>query len=242
MWNSNYLIKLELGEGILKAANSSGYEAKLILDGIKHIRKELAKKGITLPSVKISDNTHIKNNEFICYWGIEKVHYSIDYFNELFDFIFNKAIEYSENSNATFSLALETIERDQFQIAYDAYKKLYYIARQKNDFHSAARALAEVSGIVANSGQKNFAIQLATVAVGYTESYNIVDQTLKCQAYLNLGNIQKCFDASKALAYFEECSKIAYNSNQSQFLFFSLLGKAESYLILDDIESIIYNY
>ena len=256
MWNSNYIIKFELGEGIIKAANSPDNrnmfiklfgsepedDAKLIMDGIKHIRKSLAKKNIILPSVQITDNTNIKYDEFICYWGIEKVHYSIDCLNDLFDFINKKAIEYSEYNNATFTFALETIERDQFQTAYDAYKKLYYISRQNDDFHSASRALTEVSGIVAICGQKNFAIQLASVAVQYAQSCNIVDQTLKCQVYLNLGNIQKCYDAAKALRYFEECSKIAYKSNQSQFLFFSLLGTAESYLILGDIESSLNYY
>lgn len=225
MWNSDYLIKIELGEGIINAANCSKQQGdlKLIKDGIKQIREELDSNDIILPPVYLSDNTNIKPNEFICYWGLEKEHFSITYLNDLFDFINNKATEYAENDDSTFVQALETMEQDHYQNAYDTYKKLYYYARQKNDFHSSARALTEVSGIVALSGQMKYAIQLAAEAVKYAESYNIVDQTLKCQAYLNLGSIMKCCDAVNALGYFNHCSKIAYKSNKSQFLFFSFL-------------------
>ncbi len=256
MWDSNYIIKFELGEGIIKAANSPDTrnmfirlfgrapqdDAQLIIDGIRYIRNDLASKGIILPSVQITDNNGIKANEFICYWGIEKGHYSITHLNDFFDFIKNKAFEYNQEGSSTFTKALESIERDRYQIAYDTYKKLYYTARLNDDFHRSARALTEVSGIVAYNGQIDFALQLAYVAIQYVESYNIVDQTLKCQAYLNMGSILKCHNVTMARKYFEGCSQIAQKSSNLQFLFFSLLGLAESYLIMGDIRKTITYY
>lgn len=256
MWNSNYIIKFELGIGIVKAANSPDTrnlfkkkfgkepedDIKLIMEGTGHIRKYLASIGITLPFVHFSDNSTLGPNEFICYWGIEKGHYSITYLEDLFDFIKNKASEYAEEEKGSFQYALTAIGKDQNQQAYDSYKRLYYTARQKDDFFNSARALTEVSGIIAHNGNLNFAYQLASEAVRYVESDSIVDKTLKCQAYLNLASIMKSYNAGLAIEYFMKCARVAYISGNSQFMFFAYLGLAETYTLLGNIRDAITNY
>lgn len=258
MWNSNNIIRFEFGAGIIKAANSPDTrhlflkmfgsapndDAKLIIEGIGHIRKHLANYGIVLPSIYLTDNNNIKDNEFICYWGIEQGHYSITLLSDIFDFIKNKAIEYAkqENTPSTFAKALGFMEKDKYQLAYDTYKKLYYKARLEDDFYVSTRALTEVSSIIAYNDQIDFAIQLASVAVQYVDSYNIVDQTLKCQVYLNMASICKSYNTGMSMAYFMKCTQIAYKSDNSQFLFFSLLGLAEIYTMMGHFHEAIEEY
>lgn len=256
MWNSDYIIKFELGSGIVKAANSPDTrnmlikmfgnapkdDAKLIVEGTRLTRDWLANIGITLPRVHFTDNNTIGMNEFICYWGIEKGHYSITHLNDLFEFIKNKALEYATDGADTFQDALVAVDKDHTQQAYDAYKKLYYNARLKDDFYSSARALTEVSAIIASGNDLDFASQLASVAVQYAESDNIVDKSLKCQTYLNLASILKAYKHRMAIDYFMKCAQIAYMSENSPFMFFALLGLAETHMLMGNIHEAITSY
>ncbi|MDO5527119.1 MAG: hypothetical protein Q4F85_13675 [Prevotella sp.] len=256
MWNSNYIIKFELGTGIVKAANSPDTrnmfikmfgntpkdDAMLIIEGTGHVRNKLANIGITLPSVQFTDNSTLGLNEFICYWGIEKGHYSITHLNDLFDFIRNKALEYAKDETDMFQKALAAVGKDHNQQAYDAYRKLYYKARLKDDFYSSARALTEVSAIIACNNDLDFACQLASVAVQYAESYNIVDKNLKCQTYLNMASILKAYNHRMAIDYFMKCAQTAYQSDNSPFMFFALLGLAETHMLTGNVREAITSY
>jgi len=256
MWSSNYIINFELGIGIIKAANSPDTrnwfkkkfgktpedDVKLLIEGTGHIRKYLASIGITLPRVHFTDNSALRPNEFICYWGIEKGHYSITHLEDFFDFIKNKAKEYAEDEIGTFQHALIAVGKDQNQQAYDTYKRLYYTARLKDDFYNSAHALTEVSGIIACNGDLNFAFQLASVAVQYVESDGIVDKTLKCQAYFNLASILKSYSGGMAIEYFMKCAQTAHISGNSPFMFFAYLGLAETHTLMGNISDAITNY
>lgn len=261
MWESNYIIKLELGKGIIQAANSSDTrtlierilnftpddDAQLILDGIKDIREELSSKNIILPSIRIVENTSIQENEFICYWGIEKGHYSISKLDDLFNFVRDKAVEYGkqESKQAIRKLlvdALESMRRNDYQIAYECYLKVYYFAKMKGYFYECAQALTEVSCIIASTGQVELAIQYSLKAVDFSQMHNVVDNTLKCQICLNAGSIYKGYDANYAIALFSEGGNIACSISNSYLFLISQLGLAEIYATRGNISYAIAIY
>lgn len=261
MWNSENVIRLELGEAIIKAANSPDSrnwfkqlfgaplkdDAQLILSGIKCIRNDLSKKGILLPSIQVCDNLHIKSNQFVCYWGIEKESYSISHLNDLFSFITNKAEEYGtdidkEDINDLLSEALIEIKEDNVQESYECYLEAYYFARKKNLYYECAQALTEVSGIVAANGQIELAGLYAKAAIQYSNMYNIVDRTLKCNAYLNAASIYKYSNPQYAKNQFANAGQIAFSLNNPVLVLFSLIGIAETNSYLGHIEDAISFY
>lgn len=257
MWNIKDIIKIEVGKGIVKAANSPDNrnyfikllgkekedDGKLLIQGAQGVRNALAKRGITLPIIRFTDNDSIKFNEFICYWGIEKGHYSIENISDLFDFIYNKAIEYSyENRDNSLDESIHFIDKDRFQEAYDNYIKTYYNARQKDNFYVMCRCLTETSALLAQDGQLDLAVSFSKSAIDISDGCNIVDKTLKCQCLLNAAGVIKYKDANIAISYLNKCSEIAYKTNNSYFLFMALIEKAEIFAYHGKYESAIGAY
>ena len=253
MWTSQDIIKLELGRGIIEAANSPDSrnffqrligtahedDVILLLNGIKEIREDLYAKGIILPAIKIVGNDSIAHNEFRCHWGIEILHYSIPTLESLFSFILDKALEYGEISKGKsqyfINLAHKHLGNNAIQKAYDAYLKGYYNAFCCNEHYECAQILSEVSVIIAPN-QYKFAKVLLSSAIKYTEMPNIVDTNLKCQVYFNAASITKDKNPTVAAEYFRKCGILADNCKHNEFALFSLLGLAEIYTLSTTIE------
>lgn len=248
MWNFNSLIQIELGCNIIKVANSPDRrniiqkvfltkpkdDVLSIIEKIGFIRKKLENIGIILPYINLTNNDNINPNEFICYWGLEKKHYAINYLDELFNFIEKMAIKYNVANESKKDIthlleqSLHYITNNEYQYAYDNYLKAYYYSILNGSEYEAIRSMSGISAILSNSGQIDFSITILKQASNLCSNPNIVDNALKEQVYFNLANILKFKNKiEKAYNYYWSCAMSAYYSNNSHFLFFALLGMAE---------------
>lgn len=261
MWDSKYLIKIELGENIVQAANSKDTrmwlkkmfgsdpedDAQLILDGVKSVREYLSEKNISLPNIQFTENTDIRGNEFICYWGIEKDHCSISNVGDLLRYIKHKAEEYGEDICRSeiqdiLENALDAMQEDDIQEAYEYYIKAYYFARKNGHYYECVHALTDVSGIIAYNGQINFAGTLATTAIEYCNKHSIIDMSLKCKAYLNAGAIYKESFPQYASIQFVNGLHISHAAKNSVYTLFFLLELAEIHVCEENWEKALTIY
>lgn len=261
MWDSKYLIKIELGENIVQAANSKDTrmwlkkmfgsdpedDAQLILDGVKSVREYLSENNISLPKIQFTENTDIRGNEFICYWGIEKEHCSISNVGELLHYIKHKAKEYGEDIcrseiQEMLEDALDAMQEDDIQEAYEYYIKAYYFARKNGHYYECVHALTDVSGIIAYNGQINFAGILATTAIEYCNKHSIVDIHLKCKVYLNAGAIYKESFPEYASIQFINGLHISHAAKNSVYTLFFLLELAEIHVCEENWETALTIY
>ena len=268
MWNSKEIIRIELGADIIKASNSPDTrdwlerilglstphnDAQLLIDGICAISNRLSKEGITLPHISLHNNDEIPGDEFICFWGIEKCHYSItthsnlDYelVEGLLNFIEDKAKLYhcsEKDVDSYLSDAINMLRQDNIQKAYEDYLRAYYVYKQNGNFYSCMQILSEVAAIVARDGQFDLAAVFVDQAVSYCNMANIVDTNLKCQIYMNAASIYKNIDYNKSFDYLNKCYQAASLSNNQNFKFLSLLGFAENNSILGGYEIAIKQY
>ena len=241
MWNSNKVIRIEVGRWIVKESNSPDTrniiskwwngpkedDGQFLLTGTTNVRKSLANNHIHLPNIQFVDNSNIGSKEFICYWGIETGQYSLESLTDLFEFIYAKAVEYHNYNIDDDQKLLSLIKKDKYQEAYNFYTKTYYKARINLDFHTCSRCLTEVAVIVAQNNQMEPAFQFAFSAINYAEGLNIVDAYLKCQCYFNAANLIKYSDSNNALQLLNKCRGIAYKSGNSLFFFLANMTMAE---------------
>lgn len=230
MWSHEHIIKLEIGKKIVKLSNNADYLIKMI----HKLRNELASVDIFLPSIQIVYNKELKDNEYICYWGIEWLKGTINNINEFYQIFANKAQLYGEwdwgkdNIKEILRDCIESIENENYQDAYEDYQTVYYIARIQGYNKECIQALTEVSGLLLALGEYSKSSCYADAAIKLCRELDIIDPALKCQAYLNNANIAKIqglLPISGIL--FWQCALIAQKGNNSLFLFLSLLGMAE---------------
>jgi tetratricopeptide (TPR) repeat protein len=257
MIDFEWLLNMELGSGIIAAANSQDErnavvrflgnpkpdDAKWIVNNIALLRTELLEEGFNLPMCKINDG-NIKYNEVIIQYGIELYIFTVGDLNEIISFLRNKSYKYFRNIGTARYLvdvsrdAFDDIMNNQYQESYEKNKLIYFYSHPSSPYYNRLdkcdilhiSSLNEIAGIKIKNNMLFEALQYLERAVILSNAPRIVDVSLKMQVYFNYAVLLlETGNVETAYSCFVTLFKLSRTSNYLLYYIYANMGIAQCF-------------
>jgi tetratricopeptide (TPR) repeat protein len=262
MWQSDGLIQIEVGSGIVRATTvvekssfldsifgkPSPQEGKILITYTQHLRDYLwQSEELSLPTINYRDNPSLQPNEIIIYFGLEVRRFTIKKIDEIFCFLIQKVREYNQipcELNSVRHLlfnCLEYVRQGHYQYAFEIYQKVYYHSYLQSYEYELIQCLSAIGSLQLINGAIQDSALVFYQAFNLSNNFNIVDVNFKAQIALNTANVVVCLspDLRESLQLYITAANLAYYSGNSAFFFLSLIGIGEVNYLLKDYDRAI---
>lgn len=244
MFDKNALILVEFGSSFNKKTNHKKLlgliedKNAFFHETANKLKNKLENVGIAMPTIYYNSSYEYLGKDVKIYIGLKIYILNNPSLSDVFNFIYNKIIEVSNESkfyDEGYSSILKEIDEQQYQLALHKSNILYYYGYVNDNTDLMLNCILEVASLRFHNNQFDIAQEYYAQASLIADDINYLNYPLKMKIFYNYAIVlNKLFNYDESTVYLGKLYKLAENNSNVEIEIMALLLLAQNNYIMSN--------